>query len=470
MRSALFTLSLAVPLALLSAGCAMRQDPPPPVVTGAAAGWIDPARQGPLAGDWWRALGDARLDALMARALSASPDLAEAQARLRAARASVDAARGRQLPQLGAAAAATTNAQSANGMIPFGKLPGVSRTYDLFDAGFDASWEIDLWGARASATRAAAARGRQAEAQLAATRLSLTAEVARDYIELRSAQARRANLAAQVDTLAALAALQQARLAAGETPRDDSLATHQRLDAARAALAPLSGEAAANAYALGVLTGRPPEVMGDLLDTEGPMPHMPQVAWLGLRSDVLARRPDVQAALADLAAARADADVAHAALFPSLSLTGSIGQQARQTGDFLAGDSLRYGLGPSLHWPLFAGGQLRAQLRGARAQADAAAARYEKAVLAALSDSETAINRHVRAEQAGEAAQNAAASADSRARIARARFESGEDNRLLSLEAQLTALAAHASALAARTGEAEAYIALGKALGIAPAP
>jgi NodT family efflux transporter outer membrane factor (OMF) lipoprotein len=457
-----------LPLALVLAGCATGPQAGPPVVAGAQAGWIDPARPGPLAGDWWGALGDARLDALIARALASNPDLAAAQARLRAARSDVEVARGRELPQVDASGSVTTNAQSANGMIPFGKLPGVSRTYGLFDAGFDASWEIDLWGARASATRAARARGQSAQAQVAATRLSLVAEVARNDIDLRSAQARGANLAAQVEALTALAALQQARLAAGETARDDSLATAQRLASARAALAPVQAEAAAYAYALAVLTGQPPEAGRALLDHPAPMPGVPRVALLGLRSDVLARRPDVQGALADLSAARADADVAHAALFPSLSLTGSIGQQARTTGDFTAGDSLRYGLGPSLHWPLFAGGQLRAQLRGARARADAAAAQYEKAVLTALADSETAANRHARAGQAQEAADSAARNAQAAAALAQARFAQGEDSRLQALEAGLSALTAQAAALSAQASQGESYVALGKALGIAP--
>ncbi|HWU01203.1 MAG TPA: efflux transporter outer membrane subunit [Novosphingobium sp.] len=452
-------------LALVLAGCAAHQDMPAPAVAGAAGHWIDAGPAGPLAANWWQGLGDAQLDALVARALAANPDLAEAEARLRSARASVEAARGRSLPQVNATGSATTNAQSGNGMIPFGRLPGVTRTYDLFDAGFDASWELDLWGGRASAVRAAAARADVAAAKRAGSALSVAAEVVRLYTELRGDQARRTNLAAQEEALTALLALQQARFSAGEAPRDESLGTSQRLDALRASLASAEADTAAAAYGLAVLTGQPPEAMGELLAKPAPIPATPEVALIGLRSEVLARRPDVRAAAAELLAYRADADVAHAALFPSLSLTGSIGQQARTTGDFTAANSLRYGFGPSLHWPVFAGGQLRGQLRGARAESAAAAARYEKAVLTALSDSETAANRLARAAQAQAATQNAAAAAEQVAVLAGQRFDHGEDTRLQALEARLSALMAEGAALAARTSHVQAYAALGKALG-----
>ena len=465
MRSLTLPPLAVLPLALLAA-CAGQPAPPPPVA-GAQGAWIAQVPEGPIAAHWWAALGDPTLDALIARAIATNPDLVEAQAKLRAARATVEATRARELPQVNASGSVTRNEVSDNGLIPFRELPGVSRVYNLFDAGFDATWEIDLWGARAAASRAAAARGQMAVAQAAGIRLQMVAEVARTYTELRSAQNRRANLAAQVEALTTLSALQHQRFAAGETPRDDALAAAQRLAAAQASLASLEAELAANAYALAVLTGQPPEALQPLAEARGPIPMAPQTTLLGLRSEVLQRRPDLAAASADLAAAVADADSAHAALFPSLSLTGSIGQQARNSGDFTAADSTRYSFGPSLHWPIFAGGQLRAQLRGARASADAAVARYRKAVLSALSDSETAANRYARAGQSRAAANDAAISAASTSALAQARFSQGEDSRAQALEAKLAALTAEQSALSARASATTAWIALGKTLGAA---
>lgn len=464
MRPIPFLLCVALPLSLL-ASCATPTPGTPPPVAGAQASWIAPGDAGPIAAHWWASLADPTLDTLIARALSANPDLAEAEARLRSARATVAATRGRELPQVNASGSVTTNAQSANGMIPFGRLPGVTRAYNLFDAGFDASWEIDLWGARSSATRAATARGDVAAAQAAGVRLQVVAEVARSYTELRSAQRRSDNLAAQADALQALVTLQKARLAAGETARDESLSTLQRLASARGMLANVQAEITANAYALAVLTGQPPEALQPLAQISAPIPAVPETTLLGLRSEVLQRRPDLAQAAADLVATRADSDVAHAALFPSLSLTGSLGTQARQAGDFTAPGSSRFGLGPTLHWPIFAGGQLRAQLTGSRALADASAARYRKAVLNALSDSETAANRLVRAREARDDADAATAAVDAAGALAQARFDLGEDARTQALEARLAALSAEQSAIAARASATTAWIALGKALG-----
>lgn len=457
--------SLAL-LPLLALGaCAIHHDSAAPAVPGATAGWIEAGAPEALSGHWWQDLHDPQLDSLIDRALQASPDLTEAEARLRLARANLAATRGAALPQLSATTSATTNAQSGNGMIPFSKFPGVSREYDLFDGGFDASWEIDLWGRRASANRAAAARSDASAADRDGVRLQLASEVARIYTDLRLAQARRANLVAQVAALSDLATLQAARFAAGEAARDDSLALRQQRDSARASLATLEGEVSADAFALATLTGQPPEATVPLAAAPAAIPHAPAVALVGLRSDVLRRRPDVRSAAANLAAAHADVDVAHAALFPSLSLTGSIGQQARSAGDLFADSSSRFGFGPSLHWPIFAGGQLRAQLGGAKASADAAAARYEKAVLGALSDSETALNRLARAGEAEDAATAAAEATRATRSLSDRRFTSGEDSRLQRLQAELAMLSAEASESNAQAARTTAYVALGKALG-----
>src|SRR5690606_28992841 len=149
-------------------------------------------------------------------------------------------------------------------------------------------------------------------------------------------------------------------------------------------------DARAAAYRLALLTGQPPEALADRLLVRAPIPNGPAAVAAGLRSDLLRRRPDVARAERELAAATADVGVATAELFPRFSLLGSIGRQARNGGDLDAGGSTRFTVGPSLHWPIFAGGAIRANIRAAGARADAAAARYEQAVLTALSDSETA--------------------------------------------------------------------------------
>ena len=185
----------------------------------------------------------------------------------------------------------------------------------------------------------------------------------------------------------------------------------------------------------------------------------------GLRSDLLTRRPDVRAAQADLAAATADIGVATAELFPKLTLVGSLGQQSQSLSDIGSGGSTRFGIGPSFSWPIFAAGRIRAQIRGADARADAAGAAYEKAVLTALSDSETALNRYAATGTALAEREAALDAAQRSAGLAQKRFASGEDDRLAVLEAQSTATAAGLLAIAARADHLTAYVSLTKALG-----
>ena len=216
---------------------------------------------------------------------------------------------------------------------------------------------------------------------------------------------------------------------------------------------------------LAVLTGQPPEALLPLLDHAAPLPDAPSDVAVGLRSDVLRRRPDVAAAEADLAAANAGIGVAVAELFPRLSLMGSIDQQSRSTGLLTASGSTAYAFGPALHWPIFDAGRLRAQIRAAHARNDEAAAAYTKAVLAALADSETAANGYAAAQSTITQRDAALAASTTALALAQQRTSAGEDNRLSLLEA----ISAHAAAIrasaAAHQQGLQAYAALIKALG-----
>ncbi|WP_213980651.1 TolC family protein, partial [Sphingomonas sp. dw_22] len=194
-------------------------------------------------------------------------------------------------------------------------------------------------------------------------------------------------------------------------------------------------------------------------------PATPDAVLVGLRSVLLERRPDIRQAERELAAATADVGVATADLFPRFSLLGSIGQQARMPGDLVSGDSTRLQIGPSFSWPIFAGGTIRAQIRAADARAQGAAARYEKAVTGALSDSEAAINRFLNARTA-EADAAASLERESAAfALAERRAQSGEDDRLTLLRARESLLAAQRRADQSRAAQGQAAIALFKALG-----
>ncbi|RIV91447.1 TolC family protein, partial [Aurantiacibacter xanthus] len=218
-------------------------------------------------------------------------------------------------------------------------------------------------------------------------------------------------------------------------------------------------------YRLATLVGVMPEEIVPELRKAAPQPEAPATILTGLRSELLRRRPDVRAAERDLAAATADISIATADLFPRFSLMGGLGTQARSAGDLVDTDSLRFSIGPSFSWPIFSGGRIRAQIRAADARAEAAAARYDQAVIAALSDSEAAVNRYLEAQRT-EAASGAALAAQQRAfALSQARFASGEDNRLMLESARLDLISREGALASARAETAQAAVALFKALG-----
>ncbi|WP_157217389.1 efflux transporter outer membrane subunit [Flavisphingomonas formosensis] len=436
----------------------------PPKVAAAPA-WVEPGSSDPVDVRWWESFGDPTLARLIADADAANLDIRSARARLAEARADRASAAAGLLPQVNASGSATTNRLSENGQIPIGKIPGFSRDLDLYDVGFDASWEIDLWGKTRRTIEGAEARMAAADADRRATMVSVHAEVARSYIDLRAAQALHASLKSDADAQAKIADLTRQRFRAGEASRFDA----ERADGeARSTAAQLPGAEAdvhAAAYRLALLTGRPPEGLDPKLLEPAPIPSAPDVIARGLRSDLLRRRPDIVSAERRLAAATADIGVATADLFPSFSLLGSIGQQGRSPGDLTANGSMRYQFGPTLHWPIFDAGRIRAQIRGAKARAEGAAAAYEAAVLGALSDSETAANRFARA--GGTRAQSRAARDAQRAALdlARQRYRAGEADLIELLTVETAYLTAERAAIDAESARSDQAIALYKALG-----
>jgi NodT family efflux transporter outer membrane factor (OMF) lipoprotein len=352
---------------LLLAACAVGPKYTPPKVTG-NGDWIAATDTAPVDPTWWRSLNDATLDELLQTALTHNLDVKGAEARLREARASRDAVAGRRLPQLDASGSATRNAWSENGPIPVQRVPGFERDYNLFEAGFDASWEIDLWGHSSRALEAARARAEGADAARRETSLLVITEVTRSYVDLRSAQQQFASVQADASAQAEVADLIAERLRKGEASRFDFLRADAQARSARAALPDLDAAAHAAVYRLALLTGQPPEALAQRLLVPAPLPVCPAMVAAGMRSEMLRRRPDVRQAERQLAAATADVGVATADLFPRLSLTGSLGQQALQSQQFASSTSTYFSLGPGLHWPVFAGGSLRANVRAADAR------------------------------------------------------------------------------------------------------
>lgn len=457
--------ALTALLASALAGCATVGPDYRPPETRVSEAWVGPVSSAAVDGAWWQRFEDPLLAELVAAAIAGNKDIAEAGARLREARANRDAVHGRELPQVGVSAIATENRLSENGQLPVGKVPGLGRNLAIYDVGFDASWEIDLWGGTRRAVESSEARAEAAEEARRGATLQVIAEVVRSYIDLRTAQTLRANAIADAQAQAGIARLVGDRQRAGAASRVDYLRAETQARSTAATIPAHESDEAAAAFRLALLVGQPPEALHARLRQAAPMPIANLDVAAGLRSDLLRRRPDIRLAERDLAAATADIGVATAELFPRFSLIGGIGLQARKPGDLASDSSLRFQFGPSLRWPIFSGGRIRAQIRAADARAAAATARYERAVLAALADSETSINRlsaagFVAAERA--AARTAAAEA---VELARRRYRAGEEDLTALLQAQIAYSAADRFHIQAEAARLQQLAALYKALG-----
>lgn len=380
--------------ALLLGACAVGPTyrGPPAVDTG--SGWTQPtatAHDSVNVSAWWAALGDPVLNRLVATALSDNLDLRQAQARISEARALRDRAAGGYAPVVDASGSVTRRRQSENGPLPIGSIPGLERDQTIYDAGFDAGWEIDLFGKTRRTVESAKASLQAAQADANDVRISVAAEVARSYLTLRGAQreltARETSVAALQQTLN----LVHKRLDAGDAAQADVDAARARLAAASAGLPGIRARQRAAALGLSVLLGAPPERELALLDTSAAEITLTPIP-VGQRANILRRRPDVRAAERRLAGRTADIGVAIAELFPKLSIGASGGFQSLDAGSLFESASQIFSVKPLISWRVFDGGRVRAEIRASEARQQQAALAYEKTVLAALGDAERALS------------------------------------------------------------------------------
>ncbi len=411
----------------------------------------DPAR-------WWQAFDDLQLDRLIELALAQNHDLKSAAAKLREARARANLADAALYPQLDASAGARRSESGGNGK------PNYSHS-----AGFDASWEIDLFGGNRRATEAAAATAQASEASLRDVEVSLVAEVANAYISLRTLEARRAvaagNLASQQQTRD----LTRWRWQAGLVSELDFIQSDSTLAQTRAKLPAFDSQIEEARNTLAILLGIPPAGLPDLSASAGRIPVYSGVANLRIPLDTLRQRPDLRTAERKLAAQTAQVGVATAARYPSLNLSGSIGFQADDAGRLLRADSLLNSLAANLAAPVFDAGKIRANIAIQNALLDQALASYEKTVLQALADVENALmvlTKTAAREADLEAANASAQSAD---QLARQRYAAGLADHLAVLEAERTLLSVQDSLKSVEGERASALVQLYKAMGGSPA-
>ena len=430
----------------------------------------------------WSVFHDPVLDALLARALTANPDVRTAALRFaqsRAQRGIVDAQQG---VQVNASAGATRLRQSENGettrMLDAINPPNsadivqvLSAPHDFYQAGFDASWELDLWGRVRRAIESADAGVAASRALLAQVQWNVQAEVARRYFELRGAQRQiglaRDDIAAAAETLQ----LVQARADGGLGTDLDVTRQAAQVADLRARLPQLLAQEAQAANQITLLLGERPGALAAALAAElAPPPADQAVATLpdlslGLPSELALRRPDIQAAEAQLHAATANIGVAVADLYPRITLGGGFGVQSVQGGSLGDWGSRQWSIGPNLQLPLFDRGRLRATVTLRELQQQEAAVAYQQTVLKAWHEIDDALSAYTAERRRHAQLALRAQSSRDALQLARARYERGLTDFLVQLDAERTWLQAQRDVTDSVSRLALAWVAVAKALG-----
>lgn len=402
---------------------------------------------------WWQRFNDPALSALVTQALQANTSVKSAQAALLQARAQRDV----QSASAGPSLSASGSAQRSQ----TGSAAGSNR----FQAGFDASWEPDVFGGNRATVNASEADALAAETSLADVQVSLAAEVAASYIELRGLQSRLAiassNLSLQSETLQLTRWRNQAGLVSSLDVEQAIASTEQT----RAQVPALQTSVAQSLHALAVLTGQAPGALQATLGTPAAVPQTPPGLALAFPAETLRQRPDVRTAEHRISAALARVDAAEAARYPSFRLGGSLGLSALTMGTLTDGASVVRSLLASVSAPLFDGGAARAQVRSQEAALEQSRLSYQGTVLTALKDVEDALvalqgdtERLARLQAAASAAANAEL-------LARQRYESGLIDFRTVLDTQRTLLSAQDSVATTQATLSADHVRLYKALG-----
>ncbi|MCW3796496.1 efflux transporter outer membrane subunit [Sphingomonas sp. BN140010] len=457
----LLLVSSAAALAL--AGCAAGPDyglPRTPAPIAAERGTFARANQGEVASEpaarWWEALNDASLNALVAEGLSKAPSLKAAAARVRQARAALGEARTIGLPTAGASATAI------GAHLPDG---GPIQNGVLYSLGADASWEVDLWGARRRGTEQETAQVGTAQARLADAQVTLSSDIARTYVALRANQTSQALLEQQAAIDAELVQLAAQRYRAGTTPA-------QTVGGARATAARTAGQLAqSNAERqvlldkLALLTGSEP---GSLDARLGPasVPLPPASVAVGDPTGLLRRRPDIRIAERQLASATAQVGIDVAKQFPKVSFMGLIGLGGSGPTDAFDPSNLTALALPRINWSFLDFGRNKARVRGSEAARDAAEAEYRQQVLAALQDAEASLTRFGSRRIELAQASTSSGHVGSVARLQAQRARAGTIAQADALEARRRQFDAELAEVEARSALTISYIDLSKALGL----
>lgn len=407
---------------------------------------------------WWAQFDDPVLEQLVHGALADNLDLRVAVARVQQARAVFVERRLDQAPHVTAGAAYDRRKQPET-------LAGGERVFsESYQLGFDAGWELDLFGRQRRGAEAARADLDAEWANLADAQVLIAAEVARNYFELRGAQKRIAVAEQTLGNLRDTQKLTETRWDLGAGSELDVQSSRARLKAIEADIPLLEVAQTQSRHRLAVLLGQRPDALDSLLEPRE-VPAFAKALPLGDTRELLRQRADVRVAERRLAAATARVGVATADLFPRLSLTGFVGFLGGDASGLVNGNNKAWSLTPSLSWAAFDFGSVRARLKASKAEAEGVAAQYEQAVLLALEDTENALTRYAKQQARLSIVADQAQAARRAEVLAQIRYREGSEDFLTLLDAQRTQLSADDALAAAEAEVNVSVVAVYKALG-----
>jgi NodT family efflux transporter outer membrane factor (OMF) lipoprotein len=422
---------------------------------------IDPA----ILAEWWDAFNDPTLSSLVGMALRSNLDLRQAEARILQARASRGVAAAPLLPQV-EASTIYQKSQGSSEVVGGGAIATAGGVRELFQVGLDASWELDIFGGRRRDLEAATADLQAAVEDRRDVLITLVGDVGTNYFNLRGFQSQvdiaRKNLEAQKKT----AQITHKRFAAGFISRLDVANADAQVATTAAQIPVLESSARAAIYNLGVLLGREPAALAKDLAKPLPIASAPPEIPVGLPSDLVRRRPDIRRAEAQVHAATARIGVATADLFPKFNLTGTLGLSSADVAKLSnVSTSKFWSFGPSVTWPVFAGGAIRWNIKLQEAIQTESLAAYEKTVLTALKDVETALVAYAKEQERLKSLAEAVVSNRQAVDLAMKLYVAGKTDFLNVLEAQRSLYLNEDALVQSTRAQATNLVALYKALG-----
>ncbi|AVO56545.1 efflux transporter outer membrane subunit [Pseudomonas chlororaphis] len=418
----------------------------------------------PLDERWWDVFKDPQLSALSRRVLTDNLDLQLATSRLQQSRAARQVITAERYPTSSASGGYARKRNSGEGLNDPSGHEGKSA-FNLWDAGFSASWELDFWGRVRRETEAADATLEVAENDRRGVLLSVLAETAQDYIQLRGVQSTRAVTEQNLEVARHSLKLSQLRLADGVATDLDVAEAAAQVATIESQLPALQQRQAQLINALSLLMGEPPQALHAELAADAPVPQTPSQVAIGLPSQLAERRPDIRQAEARLHAATASIGVAKGDFYPRITLSGNFGSQAMQLSDFGSWGSRQFGIGPQFSLPLFDGGRLRGMLHLREAQQQEAAVAYQQTVLRAWHEIDDQLTRYNSSQLRRDSLAEAVRQNQIALRTAQQQYVEGVVDFVNVLTVQGALLATQEQLVESSTGVSLAMVGLYKALG-----